>query len=172
MRDVARQRIEPQLVSDERTMLEEWLDYHRATLLGKCAGLDDEQLRRDSCPPSNLSLLGLVRHLTDVERGWFLRGVAGKTPAEAPPLYYSAEDPGGDIENVAAADVGAVFAAYDEAIADIRLATAGIGLDQTFSNGGASCSVRWVYMHMVEEYARHNGHADLLRERIDGATGD
>jgi Protein of unknown function (DUF664) len=113
----------------------------------------------------------LVRHLTDVERVWFLRGVAGKTSREVPPLY-SAEDPDGDIEHVATADVGAVFAGYDQAIADIRVATAGIGLDQAFSNGGTPCSVRWVYLHMIEEYARHNGHADLIRKRIDGATGD
>jgi uncharacterized damage-inducible protein DinB len=153
-------------------MLEEWLDYHRATLLRKCAGLDDEQLRRDSCGPSNLSLLGLVRHLTDVERGWWLRGVAGKSAEEVPPLYYSDNDPDGDFDNVGTADPGAVFAAYDRAVADMRAATADAELDRTFDSGGAPCSLRWVYLHMIEEYARHNGHADLLRERIDGATGD
>ena len=86
---------EPQKVAGERIMLAEWLDYHRAVLRHKCAGLDDEQLRRRSCEPSNLSLLGLVCHLTDVERGWFLRGVAGRTSREVPPLYYSDEDPEG-----------------------------------------------------------------------------
>jgi len=165
-------RTEPQRDADERTMLEEWLDYHRATLLRKCAGLDDEQLRRGSCEPSDLSLLGLVRHLTDVERGWFLRGVAGQSAREAPPLYYSPEDPDGDFGNVAAADTKAVFATYDQAVADIRAATAGADLDRKFDDGGSPCSVRWVYLHMIEEYARHNGHADLLRERIDGVTGD
>jgi hypothetical protein len=162
---------EPQKVGDERTMLAEWLDYHRAVLRYKCAGLDDEQLRRRSCEPSSLSLLGLVCHLTDVERGWFLRGVAGRTSREVPPLYYSDEDPEGDFDNVAAADTRAVFATYEQAIADIRAATADADLDRAFDNGGSPCSVRWVYLHMVEEYARHNGHADLLRERIDGATG-
>jgi len=153
-------------------MLDQWLDYHRATLRRKCAGLDDEQLRTASCSPSDLTLLGLVRHLTDVERGWFLRGVAGRSANQIPPLYYSDADPDGDFENLDGASTESVFNAYDAAIEDIRAAVAGAGLDQTFSNGGTPCSVRWVYLHMIEEYARHNGHADLLRERIDGATGE
>ena len=90
-------RAEPSKVAGERAMLDQWLDYHRATLRQKCAGLDDEQLRTASCRPSNLTLLGLVRHLTDVERGWFLRGVAGNNSRQVPPLYYSDEDPEGDI---------------------------------------------------------------------------
>ena len=153
-------------------MLDQWLDYHRATLRRKCAGLDDAQLRTASCSPSGLTLLGLVRHLTDVERGWFLRGVAGRTANQVPPLYYSDKDPDGDFEDVDGASTESVFDAYDAAIAEIRAAVAGAGLDQTFNNGGTPCSVRWVYLHMIEEYARHNGHADLLRERIDGATGE
>jgi len=153
-------------------MLDQWLDYHRATLRHKCAGLDERQLRTASCPPSNLTLLGLVRHLTDVERGWFLRGVAQRSADQVPPLYYSDEDPDGDFENLDRASTESVLNAYDAAIADIRAAVADAGLDQTFSNGGTPCSVRWVHVHMIEEYARHNGHADLIRERIDGATGD
>jgi hypothetical protein len=152
-------------------MLDQWLDYHRATLLRKCAGLTGEQLRRRSCPPSPLSLLGLVRHLTDVERGWFLRGVAGVSKREAPSLYYSDDNPDGDIEDVHDADSGAVFEAYQRACDEIRTTIAGAGVDDTFLDGGQPCSLRWVYLHMIEEYARHNGHADLLRERIDGATG-
>jgi Protein of unknown function (DUF664) len=69
-------------------------------------------------------------------------------------------------------DPWAVFEAYEEALSDIRTAIADTPLDQTFDNAGTPCSVRWVYLHMIEEYARHNGHADLIRERIDGATGD
>jgi hypothetical protein len=153
-------------------MLDQWLDYHRATLRQKCAGLDDEQLRTDSCPPSNLTLLGLVRHLTDVERGWFLRGVAGKSARQVPPLYYSDKDPDGDIENLGSAGTKSVFDTYERTISDVRAAVADTDLDQTFDNGGTPCSVRWVYLHMIEEYARHNGHADLIRERIDGATGE
>src|ERR1022692_3549934 len=93
MTDPGPARAEPQRAAGERVMLEEWLDYHRATLRRKCAGLDDEQLRRRSCEPSDMSLLGLVRHLTDVERGWFLRGVAGQAAEQVPALYYSDEDP-------------------------------------------------------------------------------
>lgn len=153
-------------------MLDQWLDYHRATLRRKCTGLDDEQLRTASCPPSSLTLLGLVRHLTDVERGWFLRGVAGRSANQIPPLYYSNEDPEGDFENLDSASTQSVLDAYEAAIADVRAAVAGAELDQTFDDGGTPRSVRWVYLHMIEEYARHNGHADLIRERIDGATGE
>jgi uncharacterized damage-inducible protein DinB len=152
-------------------MLEGWLDYHRATLRQKCAGLDDEQLRTASCPPSNLTLLGLVRHMTDVERGWFLRGVAGRPASQVPPIYYSEEDEEGDFENLASASTQSVFETYDQAISDIKVALVDADPDQTFDNGGTPYSARWVYTHMVEEYARHNGHADLIRERIDGATG-
>jgi uncharacterized damage-inducible protein DinB len=152
-------------------MLDGWLDYHRATLKHKCAGLSDEQLRTASCPPSNLTLLGLVRHLTDVERGWFLRGVAGRPRGQAGPLYYSADNEESDFEDLGSASIRSVFETYDETIAEVRDAVADKELDQDFDNGGTPYSVRWVYTHMIEEYARHNGHADLIRERIDGETG-
>jgi uncharacterized damage-inducible protein DinB len=157
-------------VADERQMLEAWLDFHRQTLLGKCAGLTAEQLRRCAAPPSNLSLLGLVRHMTDVERGWFRRRVGG---AKIDFLYSSEADPDGEFDNVAAADAERDLAAYQREIELARQATAGHGLDETFHHElrDADVSVRWAYVHMVEEYARHNGHADLLRQRIDGATG-
>ncbi len=152
-------------------MLEGWLDYHRATLRQKCAGLSDEQLRTASCPPSNLTLLGLVRHMTDVERGWFLRGVGGRPSSEVTPIYYSDEDEEGDFENLDSASTASVFETYNETISEIKNALVDVDLDQTFDNGGTPYSARWVYTHMIEEYARHNGHADLIRERIDGATG-
>jgi uncharacterized damage-inducible protein DinB len=152
-------------------MLDGWLDYHRATLRQKCSGLSDEQLRTASCPPSNLTLLGLVRHMTDVERGWFLRGVARRSVSQVPPLYYSDENEEGDFEDLGSASTESVFESYDRAITDIRAALADADLDQAFDNGGTPYSLRWVYTHMIEEYARHNGHADLIRERIDGATG-
>ena len=166
------QRTDPSTSAGERVMLDQWLDYHRATLLMKCAGLNDEQLRTASCPPSNLTLLGLVRHLTDVERGWFLRGVCGQNLRQIPPLYYSNDDPEGDIEQLGSASTREVFDTYDQTVSAIRAAVADVGLDQTFDNGGEPCSVRYVYSHMIEEYARHNGHADLIREAIDGDTGD
>jgi hypothetical protein len=165
------ERNEPSPTADERGMLEGWLDYHRATLRRKCAGLDDDQLRTASCPPSNLTLLGLVRHMTDVERGWFLRGVARRPRSQAEPIYYSDEDEEGDFENLGSASTQSVFETYDNAISEIRDALVDADLDRTFDNGGTPYSARWVYTHMIEEYARHNGHADLIRERIDGATG-
>jgi uncharacterized damage-inducible protein DinB len=154
--------------ADERTMLDAWLDYHRATLLMKCAGLSDDQLKLRSTEPSTLSLLGLVRHLTDVERGWFRRGAGGQRGPAVGPIYYSDERPEGDIEDLDDTDPAAVFAAYAEEVEHCRAATAGVPLDRLVGE----TPVRWIYLHMIEEYARHNGHADLLRERIDGATGD
>jgi uncharacterized damage-inducible protein DinB len=157
-------------IAGERQMLEAWLDFHRQTLLTKCAGLSAEQLRLRAAPPSNLSLLGLVRHMTNVERGWFRRRVGGE---KIDFLYSSEADPDGEFDNVAAADAEQDLATYQREIELARQATDGHGLDETFRHqrSGAEVSVRWAYVHMVEEYARHNGHADLLRERIDGATG-
>jgi uncharacterized damage-inducible protein DinB len=157
-------------VAGERQMLEAWLDFHRQTLLIKCAGLTGEQLRLRAAPPSSMSLLGLVRHMADVERGWFRRRVAGEDIG----FRYSSEaDPDGEFDHVDAADPERDLEAYLREIELARKAAAGHDLDETFyhTHRRAQISVRWVYLHMVEEYARHNGHADLLRERIDGATG-
>jgi uncharacterized damage-inducible protein DinB len=156
---------------EERTQLEAWLDYHRDTLLLKCAGLTDDQLRTRSVEPSTLSLLGLVRHMAEVERYWFRRQFAG---ADLGPLYwYTGDDPDHDFNGVPTADVAADFAAYQEEVLAARSTAAGRSLDDQFvSRGGVTIDLRWIYLHMIEEYARHNGHADLLRERIDGTTGD
>jgi hypothetical protein len=156
------------LVADERTMLESWLDYHRATLLMKCAGLDDQQLKLHSAEPSTLSLLGLVRHMTEVERGWFRRGVGDETGPQVALIYSSKARPDGDFDDLDDTEPAAVFAAYADEVERCRAAAAGVPLDAR----RGEYSVRWIYLHMIEEYARHNGHADLLRERIDGATGD
>jgi hypothetical protein len=155
-------------VADERTMLEAWLDYHRATLLMKCEGLSDNQLKRRAAEPSTMSLLGLVRHLTDVERGWFRRGVGGEKGPEVGPIYYSDERPDGDFDDTDGVDAATVFAGYRDEVERCRSAAAGVPLDDLAGDR----SVRWIFLHMIEEYARHNGHADLLRERIDGTTGD
>lgn len=162
------ERPEVPLVADERAMLEAWLDYHRATLLVKCAGLSEVQLKLRAVEPSTLSLLGLVRHMTDVERGWFRRRIAGESSPEAGPLYYSDERPDGDFDDVEGADPVVTFTAYHEEIEHCRAAASGVSLDDR----AGDFSVRWIYVHMIEEYARHNGHADLLRERIDGSRGD
>jgi uncharacterized damage-inducible protein DinB len=162
-------RVEPPNVADEKTMLAAFLDRHRATLLWKCEGLSEDDLRRRSVHPSGLSLLGLVRHLTDVERGWFQRGVGGQ---HAPPLYYSDHNPEGDVEDLDSTDVQQVFTAYTAECERSRASVAARSLDDTIDSDGEPLSVRWVVVHMLEEYARHNGHADFLRERIDGATGE
>ncbi len=164
-------REEAPYVAGERQMLEAWLDFHRQTLLRKCAGLTAEQLRSRATPPSSLSLLGLVRHMAEVERAWFRRRVAGQ---DVPYLYSSEADPDGEFDHVDTADAEQDLAAYQREIELARAAAADHELDETFfhTHRDTRMSVRWVYVHMVEEYARHNGHADLLRERIDGLTGD
>jgi len=157
-------------VGDERTILEGYLDYHRQTLLAKCAGLTEEQLKTAAVPPSNLTLLGLVRHMADVERWWFRRFPGEDLPSR----YSSATNQDGDFDDVAGADPAADFAAFDEECQASRQAAAKLSLDQTFPRRrppAGEISVRWIYVHMIQEYARHNGHADLIRERIDGATG-
>lgn len=165
-------RVDPPFVAGERAMLDAWLDFHRATLVAKCAGLDAEQLRRRAVPPSSLSLLGLVRHMTEVERNWFGRVLADD--AAAVPLYCSRDDPDGDFDGVDTADPGAALAALRDEVATSRQLVAGHGLDDLGARlrHGEPVSLRWILVHMIEEYARHNGHADLLRERIDGVTGD
>lgn len=155
----------------EREILQGWLDRHRRTLLWKCAGLNVDQLRLRAVAPSALSLLGLVRHMSEVERGWFRIAAAGM-PLDY--LYCDEDDPSGDFDHVDSADPPAVFATFHAEVAAADVAVAPLPLDHTFvfPADGATFSLRWVYVHMIEEYARHNGHADLLRECIDGRTGD
>ncbi|MCZ7420411.1 MULTISPECIES: DinB family protein [unclassified Micromonospora] len=158
-------------VGDERTMLEGWLDYHRQTLLLKCAGLTAEQLRTASVAPSGLTLLGLVRHLAEVEAWWFRENFAAEQ-VDYP--YYTLDDPDADLD-VGDADAEADFATYHREVARARAAVVGRSLDETFTEVGPkrrTFNLRWVYVHMIEEYARHNGHADLIRERIDGVVGE
>lgn len=162
-------RTEPAFVLGERAMLEAWLDFHRDTLRWKCQGLTADQLRARSVPPSGMSLLGLVRHLAEVERSWFRRVLAGE---DAPPRWYDDEHPDGDFDGVDDADPDEAFAAWADEVEAARAVAARHGLDDTGLRHGEPCSLRWIYVHLIEEYARHNGHADLLRERIDGATGD
>lgn len=152
-------------------MLAGWLDWHRATLEMKCAGLSPSQLATRAAEPSTLTLLGLVRHMADVERGWFRRRLGGEN---APPLYYSDDDPDGDFDNVDPATAEAAFSTWRAECARAREIAATLpSLDVTVTDReGRLLSARWVLVHMVEEYARHNGHADLLRERIDGTTGE
>ncbi|GLZ81118.1 hypothetical protein Afil01_59250 [Actinorhabdospora filicis] len=153
--------------ADERTILTGMLAAQRRTFEMKCAGLTGEQLRSRAVEPSTLSLLGLVRHLTDVERRWVRMDLAGE---DAGPLYSSPEHPDGDFEG--AGDVEADWDAWREQVAFTTKYIEANDLDA----GGRDhwrgpLTLRWVIAHLIEEYARHLGHADLLRERIDGSVG-
>jgi hypothetical protein len=152
----------------ERELLESWLDVHRQTLLWKCSGLTADQLKRRADPPSSMTLLGLVRHAADNERWWFTHHAAGR-PLVA--LFESDADPGDDVSAVP--DPAADLRTFEAECQASREVTADLSLDhQVRSPSGRTINVRWIFLHMIEEYARHNGHADLLREHLDGATGD
>ena len=165
-------RTEPDLVASERTGLEQWLDFHRATLLMKCAGLTASQLKLRPILPSRLSLLGLVRHMVDVERWWFRMHAAGEDIG----FTYDPDSVGLDFEGIADSDARADLAAFRTECEAARAAVAGRDLDDVVPSRGdhpeRERDIRWIFIHMIEEYARHNGHADLLREAIDGVTGD
>ncbi|MFD4689488.1 DinB family protein [Streptomyces sp. NPDC058463] len=155
---------------DERRMLEGWLTRHRETLLAKCAGLDPEQLARTAVEPSDLSLLGLVRHMAEVERWWFRRQFRGEGIGD---VHAGPSDGNEGLDGADPAGAERDFGLFRAEVAACDAAVAGHGLDEVFaSTGGRPLSLRWVYLLMIQEYARHNGHADLLRERTDGVTGD
>ena len=147
-------------------MLDGWLDFHRATLLLKCEGLTFEQLKSRPLPSTTLTLLGLVRHMTEVERGWFLPFL-GEPVKE---LYATESNPEGDFADVADADAAGDLARFGETVDAITDLLRHRRLDEV--DGEKSYNLRWIMTHMIEEYARHNGHADLLREAIDGVTGE
>jgi uncharacterized damage-inducible protein DinB len=152
----------------ERDMLYDWLNWHRATLLRKCAGLDATYLARRSVPPSSLSLLGLVRHMADAERGWVRQTYLGE---QIPDRYYRADAPDADFAAADPASAEEDFEIYRAECRAVDAALEGASLDDTFTFREKTTSVRWMWQHLVEEYARHNGHADLLREAIDGSAG-
>ncbi len=154
---------------DERSTLLAFIVWQRETLERKCEGLDADQLRTRSAAPSTLSLLGLVRHMAEVERGWFRRTLAGEDVTD---IYCTDEDVDGDFDNVDTADVDEAFATWRDECARADDIVSRRALEATgFQRSGREVSMRWILNHMIEEYSRHNGHADLLRERIDGATG-
>ena len=167
---MATERISPPLLGGERDMLRAFLDFHRATLAMKCDGLSDDELRERSMPPSTLTLLGLVRHMAEVERTWFRKVING----EDIPLVWSAE---GDYQ-VAYEPDGCTgeeaFAAWQREVEHARrIEREAESLDVVVHNArwGEDVSVRLIMLHLIHEYARHNGHADLLREGVDGTTG-
>ncbi|MUL47253.1 DinB family protein [Mycobacterium sp. CBMA293] len=165
------ERCVPPMNADERTTLESWLDFYRGSLAAKCVGLSDEQLRTASVLPSELTLLGLVQHAAEVERNWFRRVLTGE---QAPPIFGPRDHPDGHDGGFEISPQSSHLAATDiwqNEIAQARANCATRALDDTSPFMGTEVSLRWIYTHMIAEYARHCGHADLIRERIDGAVG-
>ena len=157
------------MADTERQMLEHWLEFHRTTLLLKCEGLDDAGRKARPIPTSKLSLHGLVRHCAEVERNWFRRALL-KEP-DAPFIWCEVRDDDRALVPLDDADWDADLAAWQTECDASRAAAARFDLDHTGIRHGQPVSLRWIYTHMIEEYARHNGHADLIRERIDGTVG-
>ena len=158
-------------LGDERATLNEFVRYQRLTLQVKCEGLDPVQLARRAVEPSTMSLLGLVRHMAEVERSWFRRRFAGQ---DVPKRYQTEAEPDGDFDGAVAdqAVVDEAWTAWREEVAFAEQFVAEHELDFVgVDSEGNPVSLRELLVHMVEEYARHNGHADLLRERIDGRIG-
>jgi uncharacterized damage-inducible protein DinB len=164
------ERPDPPRIAGEREMLRVFLDFHRSTLAMKCDGLSDDDLRRRSMPPSTLTLLGLVRHMAEVERTWFRRVING----EDVPFVWSDR---GDFQEAYDASGATRSEAFDAWQAEVersrRIEAEAESLDVTghFARWGEDVSLRFVVLHLIHEYARHNGHADFLREGIDGTVG-
>jgi hypothetical protein len=156
------------LAGEDRPILEGFLNWERATLLNICAGLTGAQLAQRPLPPSRLALLGLVRHLAKVERIWFRQRAAAQ-PVQ--PMYDPSRGKDADFEDLDAADAPADFQRLQDEWRMADDAVAHMSFDDTFDVNGETFSLRMVYVHMIAEYSRHNGHADLLRELIDGSTG-
>jgi uncharacterized damage-inducible protein DinB len=158
---------EKAFAEDERSVLLGYLAYHRAVLARKAEGLSDEQARRAACPPSTLTILGLIRHMTDGERWWFRRVLLAE---DVPALFDDEQEwqlpPDATIAD-ALADYWREIAVIDRHLADARMDDPSVG-----GPDAARHRLRRIIVHMIEEYARHCGHADLLREAIDGSTGD
>jgi uncharacterized damage-inducible protein DinB len=167
------ERTDPPLRGDEKETLVSYLDYHRATLLLKCEGLKAEQLRAHAVPTSNLTLLGMLRHLVEVEVHWFRNIFKGE---ENRPIYFSDERPNDDLDDLSGADPQEVLERFLRECDASREIVQRSSLDdlsrKESRRGDGHFSMRWILVHMIEEYARHNGHADLLREAIDGTTGE
>jgi uncharacterized damage-inducible protein DinB len=146
-----------------------YLAWQRSVLLDRCAGLTGEQLAQQAVPPSNLTLLGLLRHMRKVERIWFRQRIGGQ---DLPPMYDPELGVDADFEDIDPARAAEAYELLVEECAFSDRIAAEKSFDDTVESRGEVMSVRMVHVHMIAEYARHNGHADLLRERVDGRTGD
>ena len=160
-------RPEPPYLGDEDQTLVGFLDFHRATLLWKLEGLDDEQLRRPMVP-SGTSLLGMVKHLAYVERWWFQQVWAGREAT----YPFTDEDPDADWRVEPSETTADILALYRGECDASREIVAAASLDEVAHHPRRKLSRRWILVHMIEETARHNGQADILREQLDGVTGE
>ena len=169
---------EPQQLTAELRTLNEFLDQYRTVLIAKATGITDEQARRHAVEPSNLSILGLLRHMAEVERHWFRRILLNESDI---PDFFAADGVSigtadGDFEFPADATVSEGIKVLQQSIDESRAAIVGLSPEDMSGairpKTGAPVSLRWIMIHMIEEYARHCGHADFLRERIDGRKGD
>jgi Protein of unknown function (DUF664) len=162
-------RRSPPRDAPEKETLEAYLDYHRATLLGKIDGLPIEDLRRVMVP-SGISLLGIVKHLAYVELNWFQVVFDGQAPA---PVPWTDEDPDADFRIEPGDSFGSIVAFYRREIEQSRIIVAlAPSLGERAKREGRNETLRWIMVHMIEETARHNGHADIFRELIDGQIGE
>ncbi|GLY66004.1 hypothetical protein Atai01_26230 [Amycolatopsis taiwanensis] len=165
------ERTDPPRMGNERETLRDFLDFHRGTLAVKCEGLSDDDLRRQSMPPSTLSLLGLVRHMAEVERTWFRRVINGEKDL---PFVWSAKGDYQEAYDASTANRAEAFEAWQAEVEHARrIEREAESLDVTsyFARWDEEVSLRFVMHHLIHEYARHNGHADFLREGIDGTVG-
>jgi hypothetical protein len=156
------------MTGPDRPILEAYLAYQRSVLLNICAGLTGQQLASRPIASTNLSLLGLVRHMAWVERTWFRERARGQ---QLEPMYDPARGKNTDFDDLDPAEAEAALARLENEWRLCDEAAAGMGFEDTFVHRGEPQSLRFTYVHMIAEYARHNGHADLLREAIDGAIG-
>jgi uncharacterized damage-inducible protein DinB len=168
-------RVDPPSAAPEKQMLETFLDWHRATVLVKIDGLSDEEMRRPGTP-SGVSLLGLVKHHAAVERHWFRRIFAG----EDVPSVWSRDDADADWRIEPDETTADIVALFNDEVERARAIVRDADLDDVARNAALlryppeppGLMLRWIVVHMIEETARHNGHADILREAIDGQTGE
>lgn len=167
-------RVEPSPAGDERLLLGQYLDYQRATFLDKLVGLDRDQLAMRT-PPSSLTLIGLCNHLALVEDSWFQVVLRDDPPQPWWTDVVWDDDPDWEFTTAPTLEPDVVVGRYLDACERSRTTTAALDLDHLATNprpNGETVSLRWILLHMIEETARHNGHADFLREAIDGTTGD
>jgi uncharacterized damage-inducible protein DinB len=174
------ERTDPDYSADDLTMLTQYLDYHRATLAAKIAGLDRAAMGK-RLPPSELTLAGLVKHLALVEDSWFSVRLAGRPAAGWYADVVWDDDEDWEFHTAPDDDPDELRALYADACARSRAVVAEVAADRGLDAESVETSrrlpgqhftLRWILLHMIEETARHNGHADLLRENVDGQTGE